>query len=537
MTAINKSSDFHGISRRRFLMQTSILGAAAATGILFPGNGYSAMVNDFPMADTVYGRVRGMNVSGINTFRGIRYGASTAGANRFMPPVKPSPWKDMYDAFAYGPASPQTPGDPTDPYVQSVDWDAHVKAGISEDCLFLNVWTPGLNDGGMRPVFFYIHGGGFTNGSGGITFDGDPLARMGNAVVITVNHRLGPFGFMDLSKVTNSPKFASSGVVGMLDLVAALEWVRDNITRFGGNPGNVTIFGQSGGGAKVSTLMVMPSAKGLFHKALVQSGSTLTLGARERNMEQADKLISELGVNKAKPEDIQKVPWDAILEAKSNTGFSPIVDGVVIPKNPFDPQAPEISADVPLIVGYAREDSSVRDLKIPELTEETLTKWVQESYKDNASLILTTYRKVYPNASPLQIQSRIRTDARTRKSATIMVERKSMQNRGKAYLYLVEWPSPAYEGRFGACHGVDLGLVLGNARNLIAGNSLEARKMADVVGSAVVSFGKTGNPNCDKVPVWPAYDKDNRATMIFDIESRVENDPTKELRLLWDKIQ
>jgi para-nitrobenzyl esterase len=351
-----------------------------------------------------------------------------------------------------------------------------------------------------------------------------------------VNHRLGPFGFLDLGQVSGSSKFGSSAVAGMLDLVAALEWVRDNISRFGGDPGNVMIYGQSGGGAKVSTLMVMPSAIGLFHKAGVQSGSTLTLGARERNAAQTELLLSELGISKAKPEDIQKVPWTSILEAKANIGFSPIVDGVVIPKHPFDPEAPEISANVPMIVGYTREDSGIRDLSAPELTGEALIKWSQETYKNNGTQILTTYKKVYPNATPVQLQARIRTDSNTRKRATTMVERKSIQKRGNAYLYSMEWASPAYEGRFGAVHGVDLGLVLGNPRNLIAGNTFEARKMADIVGSAIVAFGKTGNPNCDKIPDWPPYNIESRATMIFDVESRVEKDPTSELRLLWEKI-
>ena len=211
MSSVNEFSNNYGISRRRFLRQSSILGAAAASGMLLPGKSYASMAEGFPIVETLYGKVRGMNVAGIMTFRGIRYGASTAGTNRFMPPVKPNSWKDVYDAFSYGPASPQMPGDPTDGYVQSVDWDAHVKSGISEDCLFLNIWTPGINDNAGRPVFFYIHGGGFTNGSGGITFDGDPLARMGNAVVITVNHRLGPFGFLDLGQVSGSSKFGSSG--------------------------------------------------------------------------------------------------------------------------------------------------------------------------------------------------------------------------------------------------------------------------------------------------------------------------------------
>jgi para-nitrobenzyl esterase len=524
-----------GFSRRDFLKKSSILGATAMASMLFPWNGYAATANGFPVADTIYGKVRGMDVAGIKTFRGIRYGADTSGANRFMPPVKPGKWKDVFDAFAYGPASPQTPSDPTDAYTQSVEWDAHVKSGISEDCLRLNLWTPGLNDGGARPVFFYIHGGGFTNGSGGFPFDGDPLARLGNAVVVTVNHRLGPLGFLDLGQLGGSSKFATSGVVGMLDLVAALEWVRDNIANFGGDPGNVMIFGQSGGGAKVSTLMVMPSAKGLFHRAAVQSGSTISLGAREKNTDQAKQLLTELGISNSKPEDLQNVAWNIILEAQANRGFSPIVDGTVIPRNPFEPTAPEISADIPMIVGYTREDASNRSDSTP-LTQEGLQKWIQDTYKEKASTILSTYRKVYPNATPFQIQARISTDARGRKNATTMVERKSAQNKGKAYLYLMEWASPAYEGRFEACHGVDLGLVLANPRNLIAGNTAEARKMAEIVGSTIIAFGKTGDPNCDKVPNWPAYNRDTRATMIFNTECRVENDPTNELRLLWERI-
>ena len=528
-------SHHYGISRRNFISKSAMLGAAAATGLLLPGRSFGALAADgFPLVDTTYGTIRGMNVAGIMTFRGIRYGESTAGSNRFMPPVKPARQKVIYDAFAYGPAAPQMPVDPTVPMTLSVGWDSHVKSGISEDCLFLNVWTPGINDGVKRPVFFYIHGGGFNNGSGGPVFDGDPLSRLGNAVVVTVNHRLGPMGYMDLGLATGSPKFAGSAVAGMLDLVAALEWVRDNISLFGGDPGNVMIFGQSGGGSKVSTLMVMPSAKGLFHKAAVQSGSTLTLGSRERNKEQTLKVMAELGTTK--PEDLQKVPWTAIIEAKSNSGFSPVVDGNIIPKNPFDPEAPEISADVPMIIGYTREDSGLVIQGGGGLTEEGLLKWAQETYKDNAGKVMSTYRKVYPNATPYQVQARIRTDSSRRKNATTMAERKSAQKRGNAYLYVVEWPSPAYDGNFGAVHGVDLGLVFGNSRDLIAGNTPEARKMADIVGSAIVAFGKTGDPNCSKVPHWAPYDKEKRATMIFDLECRAENDPTGELRLMWETM-
>lgn len=536
---MNIKPEFHpdyGISRRAFLKQSSILGAAATASIMLPWKAFAALADGFPVVQTTYGKIRGMDVAGINTFRGIRYGASTAGKNRFMPPVRPEKWTGIRDAYAYGPASPQAPGDPTDPYTQSVNWDAHVKAGISEDCLRLNVWTPGLNDGGNRPVFFYIHGGGFTSGSGGYAFNGDPLARLGDAVVVTVNHRLGPLGYLDLGGLAPSSRFKSAGVAGMMDLVAALEWVHENISRFGGNPGNVMIFGQSGGGAKTSTLMVMPSAKGLFHRAGVQSGATITLGSNEQSAEQAEQLLQELGIGTSNLDAIQDIPWQSILEAEANRGFRPVVDGNVIPGHPFDPTAPDVSADVPIIVGYTREDGAYREAAGPDFTEDELKTWVRETYSDNASAILSTYRNVYPNATSFQVRSRIGTDARTRRNATIMVERKSALNRGKAYLYLLEWPSTAYEGRWGAVHGTDLGLIMGNPRDPIAGNTAEARKMADIIGSAIAAFGRTGDPNCDKIPDWPAYDTQSRATMIFNLESRVENDPTGEIRLLWEKI-
>jgi para-nitrobenzyl esterase len=503
--------------------------------VLLPRRGLGAEKGRFPVVETAHGRVRGIDVAGIKTFRGVRYGADTSGPNRFMPPAKPRAWSGVVDAFAYGPAAPQMPGDPTDPYTQAVEWDSHVKSGIGEDCLRLNVWTPAVNAGGARPVFFYIHGGGFTSGSGGFPFDGDPLARLGDVVVVTVNHRLGPLGYLDLGRAGGGPRLARAGVVGMLDLVAALEWVRDNVGRFGGDPGNVTICGQSGGGAKVSTLMVMPSAAGLFHKAAVQSGSTLTLRSREESGERASRLLRELGVDTSRLDELQKLPWTAFVEAEANAGFGPIVDGAVVPADPFDPVAPGISADVPMIIGYTREDSGVRALAAAALTPDQLESWVRETYADDAQRILAAYRKVYPNATPHQIQARVRTDANTGRRAIAMAERKSAQNAGPAYLYVVAWPSPAFEGRFGAIHGVDLGLPFGNPRNPIAGNTAEARSMADVVGSAFVAFATTGDPNCDRVPPWPAYDLESRAAMIFDSECRVDRVPPEELRSLWSR--
>jgi para-nitrobenzyl esterase len=273
----------------------------------------------------------------------------------------------------------------------------------------------------------------------------------------------------------------------------------------------------------------------LFHKAAVQSGSTLTLRSRDESAERASRLLAELGIGPARLGDLQALPWSTIIEAEANGGFGPIVDGTLIPADPFDPAAPAVSADVPMIVGYTREDSGIRDLERAASTPDHLETWARESYGENASRILATYRRIYPRATPFQIQARVRTDANTGRRAIAMAERKSAQGRASAYLYVMAWPSPAFEGRFGAAHGVDLGLVFGNPRNPIAGNTAEARELADIVGSAFVAFARTGDPNCEKIPLWPAYDLESRATMVFDSECRVDEDPAKELRLLWSR--
>jgi para-nitrobenzyl esterase len=520
------------INRRDFIRQSSLLGM---TALVMPWRTFG-LANTFPVADTIYGKVRGMDVAGIKTFRGVRYGESTADSNRFMPPVKPKKWNGVVDALGYGPASPQKPGDPTNDYTQAVNWDAHVKIGVSEDCLVLNIWTPGLKDGGNRPVMFYIHGGGFTSGSGGFPFDGDPMARLGDVVVITVNHRLGPFGYLDLDQAGWPSKYKYAGVAGMMDLVAALEWVRDNITNFGGNPNNVMIYGQSGGGAKTSILMAMPSARGLFHRAAIQSGSALKAGTKVDGKVSASKLVKELGIGSSKADDIQKIHWSHIIDAEANNNFHPSVDGEIIPHHPFDPKAPEESASVPLVVGYTLEDAAFFGGGEKVTDQETLKSWVHGNYKENAESILKAYPRVYPNASPIQLRSRIATDAWIRMRATRMAERKSAQGGAPVYMYLLEWPSPSFEGKFGAVHGVDLGLVLADPRIPIEGNTPAARKMANIVGSSFAAFAKTGDPNCTQLPSWPRYDSQTRSVMIFNQECRVDNDPTQELRLLWEKF-
>ncbi len=319
----------------------------------------------FFTADTQYGKIQGMANSGIKEFKGVPYGASTAGKNRYMPPQKPAAWTGVRECLAYGQISPQTISPPTSDYSQLIQWDLHYGTGMGEDVLTLNVWTPGIKDGGKRAVLVSFHGGGFATGSGnGPQYDGTQLARLGDVVVVNVNHRLASLGYLHLADLGAPPEFAHAGVVGMMDLVASLEWVRDNIENFGGDPQKVMIFGQSGGGAKTSTMLAIPSAKGLFHAAGIQSGSTIRSLDRERATKSAELLLAKLGISKSDIPAIQKVSWQQILEAQTALGpeapFTPVVDGTILPHHPFDPTAPPESAAVPIIISNTLEDAALR---------------------------------------------------------------------------------------------------------------------------------------------------------------------------------
>jgi len=494
----------------------------------------------FVEVETRYGRLRGRDVNGIKTFKGIAYGGSTAGKQRFMPPSKPTPWTGVRDALEFGTVAPQTVGD-TSEYGRMIGWDNH-PGGMGEDCLVLNVWTPAL-DGRKRAVMVSIHGGGFTSGSGSTPgYNGKSLARFGDVVVVTVNHRLGALGYLHLGDLAGS-EFAQSGAVGMLDLTAALEWVRDNIDRFGGDPDTVMVWGQSGGGAKTSTLLAMPSAKGLFRRAAVQSGSALLLMKRDVASEMAERLLGKLDLDKSKLAELQALPFDRLIAAQTSVaretrtmGFAPVVDGDAIPRHPFDPTAPEITADVPLIVGTTLDDAAmVGRFDIDDAGVKDLLRKRRRSAQ-HVDRIFELYRRHYPETSPFLLLAKMQTDRGGRRSATTMAERKAALGRAPAYLYLFTWPSPALGGKFGAVHGVDVGLAFNSAGGAIAGNTPEARALAGRFAAAWVAFAKTGDPNTSEIPRWPVYDAQDRPTMIFDNEVRVENDPLRELRLLWDEL-
>jgi para-nitrobenzyl esterase len=532
-------------SRRSFLKRSGMLLAAApftSAAILSERVGAQSASSYFVVADTTSGKVQGMNIGGIKTFKGIPYGASTGGKNRYMPPQKPASWTGVRDAFEFGQISPQTMADTRGDYAALIDWDFQ-PGGMGEDCLALNVWTPALKDGGKRPVLVSFHGGGFATGSGNaIGYSGEPLARFGNVVVVTVNHRLASLGYLHLADLGAPPEFARAGVVGVMDLVASLEWVRDNIENFGGDPNSVMIFGQSGGGAKTSVLMGMPSAKGLFHRAGVQSGSLLKVASREAATASAEKLLKQLGIDKTRIADIQKVSWEQILDAQaavSGVGpggpFTPVLDGTVIPQNPFDPTASAISADVPMIISTTLDEAALA-LTNFDLDEAGLKAVASRMLSDKADRVLALYRKTYPNASPYLIQARIVTDRGFRANAYKQAERKAALGKAPAYFYLFTWPCPGYNGKFGAVHGTDVALVFHAYRGAINGGGTDAKALADKMAGMWVAFAKTGDPNVAAIPKWQTYDAQNRATMIFDNNTRAENDPRKEFRQLWEEL-
>lgn len=331
------------LSRRALLQMGSMAAVAGAAGLILPRSARAITEAEmFPAVETRYGKVRGVEWNGIKTFKGIRYGASTAGRNRYLPPQPPASWTGTFDAFDYGQIAPQAPTDRRSHYSAMIFWDRQ-PGGIGEDCLVLNVWTPSINDNAKRAVLVIYHGGGFTSGSGnGIGFDGDQAARYDDVVVVSVNHRLSSFGFLNLAGVGAPEEFKYAGVAGALDMVAALKWVHENIDRFGGDPGRVMIFGQSGGGAKTSTLLAMPGAKGLFQRAGVQSGSALRLSTPENATQSAEKFLQTLNLTKDRIGDLQKLPYTQLLAAQVTAAapFSPVVGSDALPHHPFDPVAP-----------------------------------------------------------------------------------------------------------------------------------------------------------------------------------------------------
>ena len=529
---------------------TSVLASNAAAQTAAPQNTSSTSTSSantssqlFWTVETSSGKVQGIANSGVKEFKGIPYGASTAGKNRFMPPRKPAAWSGVRECLSYGQICPQTIADLRSDYGMLIQWDLQ-PGGMGEDCLSLNVWTPGIGDGKKRAVLVSFHGGGFATGSGNAPgYDGAQLARFGDVVVVTVNHRLASFGYLDLASVGGPSEFASAGVAGVMDLVASLEWVRDNIEHFGGDPAKVMIFGQSGGGAKTSTLLAMPSAKGLFHRAAVQSGSALRLTTPERGEKLAASLLAKLGISKNNIADIQKIPWQQILEAQSSLGlglggFAPVVGASALPHHPFDPVAPSESAGIPVIISTTLEDAALA-LTNFTLDESGFKANLQQRFGAKADEIYNLYRDSSWNAkkSAYLRNAQVVTDSGFRRSAITQAERKAALGKAPVYMYLWAYESPAYGGKFGAVHGIDVSASFLGCRDGIGGAGAPQQKaLWTRFASAWVAFATTGRPAAADMPDWPSYDSAKRATMIFDNNTRVENDPRGEIRKFWDQM-
>lgn len=517
----------------RAFAQSAPTPPAQAPAGLGAGGGSSKI---FQTTETATGKVMGIANGPVWEFKGIPYGAPTGGKNRFMPPKPAAAWSGVRECFGFGQTCPQTQSDIRGEYGQLIQWDRHNLAGMGEDCLTVNVWTPTTDRGAKKPVFVSFHGGGFATGSGnGPGFDGKNLAYYADAVVVTVTHRLASFGYVNLVGAGAPADFKYAGVSGVMDLVASLRWVRDNIESFGGDPSKVMIFGQSGGGAKTSTVLAMPPAKGLFHRAAIQSGAALRLMTPEAGAESATKLLRQLGISKANMGDLQRVSWQRILEAQTaaGAGFSPVIGADALPNHPFDPSAPAVSADVPIIVSTTLEDAAL-GLTNFDLTEDGLKTLLDQRYGGQGRELLALYRRYDPVASPFLIQAQVLTDAGGRRSAYTLAARKAAQRAAPAYVYQWDWRTPAYDGKFGAVHGIDVSASFHSYRDGFFAGSTSGKRMADRLASVWGAFVRTGDPNNSHIPPWQPYDDAKRAVMVFNGDTRQEFNPRSEIRAYWD---
>jgi para-nitrobenzyl esterase len=534
-------------TRRNFLKHVSAL---AVSGGFFLHD-LNAQDTKFVIAETTFGKIRGVDNNGIKIFKGIPYGASTAGAYRFMPPAEPADWSGVRDALAYGHSAPQRDPSAPPPTPGTLTISGSNLPAEGEDCLVLNVWTPevgaGSNGARKRPVMFWCHGGGFATGSGSSPDnDGTNLARRGEVVVVTVNHRLNVLGFANLSEF--SADFAASGDAGMLDIVQALKWVRANISQFGGDPNVVTIFGQSGGGRKVETLLAMPSAKGLFHRAIIESGAAVKVVDRDVAVRDAEQLLAKLGVEKTNVRAVQKLPVEKIMAAyfavvKDNPsvdpsfgGFSPSVDSKILPQHPFYPKASPVSADVPVMIGCTRTEMTLFSLNDPaafSLNDADMRGRVRDLLGDRAPAIIDLYRKLNPGASPSDLYFLIASDLRYGAPTMIAAERRAALGKAPVYLYYFTWETPVQGGRLKSPHTMEIPFAFDNVMisSRMTGGGPEAMALADKISDTWIAFARTGDPNTPKLPHWPAYDAMDRATMVIDNVSKVVNDPLREQRL------
>ena len=525
-------SMIHVMNRRKFL-EGSAMGAASL--LVGCSSGPSEPTVAEPVTQTAQGAVRGTLAEEVYSFKGMRYGASTAGPRRFLPPAPVEAWEGEFDATNYGQEAPQP-----HPHTEIEEVRATIpEHEVGEDCLRLNVWTRGLADDARRPVMVWLHGGGFSSGNGGYDiYDGHNLAKTRDVVAISVNHRLNTFGFLDLTEIDPS---AGASNVGMQDIVAALEWVRDNITNFGGDPENVTIYGQSGGGGKVSTLMAMPAAEGLFHKAIVMSGSELRGIPLEVATKGARELMAKL--NAESLADLQALPMDQIIEASRGIrGMSgPVVDGVSLQRDPFTPDAPPMSANIPLLIGGTEtEVTFFPNQQIDPIDEQTMLQRIRQATGadyNQAVELAQLYREGRPGIENIDVALIVESDARFRQGVLKEAVLKSEQS-APVYMYYFTWRSPVHEGKLKSMHTLDIPFALGNVDNAksMTGDGEDRYALQDKMTATWTQFARTGNPNNNLLPNWPTFDTKTRATMILDDECKVVDDPNGAERIALQKL-
>lgn len=525
--------------------------------------------------ETKYGRLRGSRTEGLLTFKGIPYGGSVSGQNRFKAAPALEPWKGVRDALISGAPAIQTPIRPS--FGKSEGMPA-------EDCLFLNVWTP-TADGRKRPVMFYSHGGGFTVGSGGAPYqDGGNLARTWDVVVVATNHRLGLMGFLFLGDL-GGEEYATSGNQGLLDICDGLKWVRENIAAFGGDPNNVMIFGESGGGAKTSCLYAMPKAAPYFNKASIESGPGIRMLPRDVATETTIMALKQLGLDKKDWRKLLEIPADKLLEVQVALGrqpggpltmtggrkgmggggrpggFGPVVDGTVLPHHPFDPDAPAISKDKPLMVGYNRDETifffmEAHNTDVFNLSEASLKERLQKEFGKDADDVFTTYRKSRPDASPSDLYIAISTARMIGLGSITIAERKFSQHGAPVYAYIFTYESqrivPGTQHKVGAAHALEIAYkfdlikpsasaVNGDpqqtATRTMMDTGPDSVKTAENMSQMWSTFARTGHPGAKGQPNWPAYDTKTRATMEINAACKVVDDPFTLERKLWERLE
>lgn len=499
--------------------------------------------SDKAIVQTESGKVGGYIENGMYIYKGIPY----AKAERFMPPVAPDKWEGIRSSRSYGPTCPQGKrmGWYSDEHAFAFNWDDGYP---DENCLRVNIWTPGINDGKKRPVMVWLHGGGYAAGSGQElpSYDGANLAKKGDVVVVTLNHRLNVLGFLDLSAF--GEKYAKSGNAGLLDLVAALQWVNKNIASFGGDASNVTIFGQSGGGGKVSTLLATPSAEGLFHKAIVQSGSMLRTMESKYSRRIGAAMVEELGLKPSEIDEIQKLPYETLLAAGEKAiakvraeadkegvssfifGWAPTVEGDVLPAQPFDPQAPAQSKNIPLMIGTTLHEftTSTYVPAFRSVTKEKAVEFLQKKYGNRTEEFLKAFEKAYPDYQPIDL---IDIDLIFRPSAVEQAKLKAAQQGAPVYMYMFAWESPVLDGMFRSTHCMEIPFVFNNVvrHASMTGGGAEAQALGEKMSNAWLNFARTGNPNAEGLPTWEPYTIEKGATMYFNNTSEIKNNHDKEL--------